>query len=416
MAKSSATSWVRSTITEKEVEKATANGLITAEDSIKFPSTERIPKPPSSYWVMFLAFLFRGLSLPAHEFLRGLLFVYGVQLHQLTPNSLLHIACFVTLCESFLGIEPHFTLWRSIFQLCPNVSLARKPELGGAIVSVHPEAQYLEFSMAASVQGWRTKWFYIKDRKSSPEAEFGLPPFDTSQEVKKLKSWDSLPSDAEVAQILPLLSRIKTLKTGLGGALSGIQHMAFFIQRRVQPLQHRLTKLWTYAGLEDPTRISEDLMLKEDVDKRVRNLTKLTKEHSVADLKADFFDAVHPLPEVYIATSTFYQAFLSFDLHYPLHLCFANLFIRRVINSLFLVLLFRRQGPYQMILLILHLKPPRLTKVRTEMMSKNQKLRLTCRHLLLPLLLKMLLSTKNGNVSTTSLPRVLRRLEKPLLK
>jgi hypothetical protein len=37
-----------------------------------------------------------------------------VQLHQLTPNSLLHIACFVTLCESFLGIEPHFLLWRLI--------------------------------------------------------------------------------------------------------------------------------------------------------------------------------------------------------------------------------------------------------------------------------------------------------------
>jgi hypothetical protein len=39
-------------------------------------------------------------------------------------------------------------------------------------------------------------------------------------------------------------------------------------------------------------------MLKEDVDKQVRNLTKLTKDDSVADLKADFFDSMHPLPEV----------------------------------------------------------------------------------------------------------------------
>jgi hypothetical protein len=39
-------------------------------------------------------------------------------------------------------------------------------------------------------------------------------------------------------------------------------------------------------------------MSKEDIDKRVRNLTKLTKEHSVADLKANFFDSVHPIPEV----------------------------------------------------------------------------------------------------------------------
>jgi hypothetical protein len=78
MAKTSATNWVRSTITKKEVEKATADGLIAAQDSIKFPSTERIPKPSSGYWVMFLAFLLRGFSLPAHKFLCGLLFVYGV--------------------------------------------------------------------------------------------------------------------------------------------------------------------------------------------------------------------------------------------------------------------------------------------------------------------------------------------------
>jgi hypothetical protein len=195
------TSWVASAITKKEVEKARTDGLIFVDDSIKFPSTERIPQPPSGYWVMFLAFLLCGLSLPAHEEIRGLLFIYGVQLHQLTPNSILHIAYFVTLCESFLGIEPHFTLWRSIFRLRPNIALSRKPQLGGAVVSVRPEAQYLEFSMAASVQGWRTKWFYVKDHK-----------------------------DEEIEQIVPLLSRIQALKGGRGGALSGIQLMAFFIQ------------------------------------------------------------------------------------------------------------------------------------------------------------------------------------------
>jgi hypothetical protein len=145
--------------------------------------------------------------------------------------------------------------------------LARKPELGGAVISVRPEAQYLEFSMSASVQGWRTKWFYIKDRKASSEDEYGLAPFDASKELKKLASWDSPPTDAEMEQIAPLLTRIQTLKGGKGGALSGIQLMAFFVQHRVQPLQHRLAKLWSYSGLVDPSRISEDLMEKQEVDK-----------------------------------------------------------------------------------------------------------------------------------------------------
>jgi hypothetical protein len=86
--------------------------------------------------------------IPAHEFLRGLLFVYGVQLHQLTPNSLLHIACFVTLCEAFLGIDPHWILWNYLFRLRPSGSLAEIPKLGGGIVSMRSESQYLEFQMA----------------------------------------------------------------------------------------------------------------------------------------------------------------------------------------------------------------------------------------------------------------------------
>jgi hypothetical protein len=90
--------------------------------------------------VMFFDFLLRGLSVPVHEFLRGLLFVYGVQLHQLTPNLILHIACFITLCESFLGIEPHFLLWKYLFRLCPSVSLTKRPELGGAIIFVRTES------------------------------------------------------------------------------------------------------------------------------------------------------------------------------------------------------------------------------------------------------------------------------------
>jgi hypothetical protein len=66
--------------------------------------------------------------------------VYGVQLHQLTPNLIIHIACFITLCESFLGIEPHFLLWKSLFWLRPSVALTKKAELGGAVVSIHDES------------------------------------------------------------------------------------------------------------------------------------------------------------------------------------------------------------------------------------------------------------------------------------
>jgi hypothetical protein len=73
-----ATSWVPSEFEKFDLTKAQKEGFLIRGDQVIFPSTERIPKPLSGYRVMFLAFLLRGLSLPAHEFLHGLLFVYGM--------------------------------------------------------------------------------------------------------------------------------------------------------------------------------------------------------------------------------------------------------------------------------------------------------------------------------------------------
>jgi hypothetical protein len=237
--------------------------------------------------------------------------VYGVQLHQLTPHSILHIACFITLCVSFLGIEPHFLLWKYLFWLRPSVALSKRPELGRAVVSVLAESQYLEFSMAASVQGWRKKWFYIKDKKVSSSDQYGIAPFDAAKNLKKLASWDSPPMKAEMEDIKPLLARIQVLKSESGDALLGTQLMVFFLQRRVQPLQHRISKLWSFSCLGDSSRVSDDLMEKKDLDKRVRALTTLTKEDEIPALTAGYFDFKHHLPAVY-ALSSFIRLLLPY--------------------------------------------------------------------------------------------------------
>jgi hypothetical protein len=98
--------------------------------------------------------------------------------------------------------------------------------------------------------------------------------------------------------VKPLLARIQALKSDNGGALTGTQLMAFFLQRRVQPLQHRPSKLWSFSGLGDSSQVSDDLFEKKDPDKRVRALTILMKEDEIPDLTASYFDAQHPLPAV----------------------------------------------------------------------------------------------------------------------
>jgi hypothetical protein len=42
--------------------------------------------------------------------------------------------------------------------------------------------------MAVSVQGWRKKWFYIKDQKTASSDQFGIAPFDANKSLTKLTS------------------------------------------------------------------------------------------------------------------------------------------------------------------------------------------------------------------------------------
>ena len=83
------------------------------------PSGEDEPSPPDDYVVSFVPFHERGLVTPPHRFFRGLLHYYGLELQHLNPNRIQHISAFVTLCEGYLGIEPHFELWKYLFAVEP---------------------------------------------------------------------------------------------------------------------------------------------------------------------------------------------------------------------------------------------------------------------------------------------------------
>ena len=81
---------------------------------------ESFPSPSMGERVCLVPYLLRGLGFPIHLFLRGLLEFYGLQLHNLTSASILHITGYVALCELFLGCEAHFELWKRLFCLVPR--------------------------------------------------------------------------------------------------------------------------------------------------------------------------------------------------------------------------------------------------------------------------------------------------------
>jgi hypothetical protein len=101
-AKKQAVEWTRSAINKLDLTKAKKLDVLLSTTEVIFPSDEIIPDPSRGFQVMFLSFLFRGMSLIAHKFLYGLHFVYGVQLHQLMPNSTLLVSSLCVKLSSVL--------------------------------------------------------------------------------------------------------------------------------------------------------------------------------------------------------------------------------------------------------------------------------------------------------------------------
>ncbi|KAK1692106.1 hypothetical protein QYE76_008803 [Lolium multiflorum] len=287
--------WERSSFSTADLRKLKKMGLLTNGELTRIPGDEAVPNPPEDFRVTFSDFLLRGFSTPVHEFLRGLLFVYVIQLFQLTPNSLLHISIFVTLCECFLGVHPHWGLWKRIFYLRRNNSGSAIYNVGGVCICVRPEVGYFDLKFPDSVQGWRKKWLYIKDEPTGAQL-CSLSPVDLSQEILRRKSWDAEATPEEIVATESLGLRIKSLQNTPGQELSGVQILAYFLRVRVQPLQARATPLWMYFGTGDSARISADLPVGE-LEKLVRRFTSLTKNDVVpTTCRVEPFSAAHPIP------------------------------------------------------------------------------------------------------------------------
>jgi hypothetical protein len=86
-----------------------------AEVEWKAAAGEEFPTEDVKVQVVFASFFERGFNLPVGDFFRGLLYYYKMELVHLVPNSIIVVSTFIHLCEAYLGISPHFLLWRYLF-------------------------------------------------------------------------------------------------------------------------------------------------------------------------------------------------------------------------------------------------------------------------------------------------------------
>src|SRR4051812_7137266 len=95
--------------TEEDVLKLRDAKFLTGDISHRLPAQgQAIPSPQPDESVVFMSHFLRWLGFPMDPFVRGLMFYYGLEFHDLAPESILHVSSFIVVCEAFLGFTPHF--------------------------------------------------------------------------------------------------------------------------------------------------------------------------------------------------------------------------------------------------------------------------------------------------------------------
>ena len=111
-----------SSVTEENITKLWEARYLAADIAHRLPDAGQIiPTLGPHERVVFLTHFIRGLGFPLHPFVRGLMFYYGLDFHDLAPNFVLNISAFIVVCEAFFRINPHFGLWLQTFCVKPKI-------------------------------------------------------------------------------------------------------------------------------------------------------------------------------------------------------------------------------------------------------------------------------------------------------
>ena len=208
-----------------------------------------VPTGDTHESVIYVPFLIRGLVLPVSPFFRGLIDFYDLNLTHLNPNSILQISIFVHLCEAYLGILPHFGLWKYLYHCRPGMAGGQHQLVGGASLEMRRgrKTEYLDFLLKDSIKGWRLEWFIVENHYES------LPPRSGRQPDIHTPSWVESPSPLEVTEARVLLAEICLLKEK---GLTAEVVVADFVFKNIQPLKDRAYPAYLYSGINDGTRVT----------------------------------------------------------------------------------------------------------------------------------------------------------------
>jgi hypothetical protein len=109
--------WVESVSDEAALNRLMVHGVLPnrAIAAWRPVAGESFPTPFGDELVVFEDYFFRAFGVLIHPFLHGMIDYYAISLFNLSSNSILHVSVFIHFCEAYLGILPHFDLFRHFF-------------------------------------------------------------------------------------------------------------------------------------------------------------------------------------------------------------------------------------------------------------------------------------------------------------
>jgi hypothetical protein len=142
--------WWPCKVKDSDLQELQEEGMISPNWSIMKESSS--PKPNPDERILTRAWVERGLSLPCSEFFLFVLSTYGLQPHNICPNSYLLLSNFVTLCEGHLGIHSDIRLWQFFFRVKKETKDKAMVNCGSMTFMLHPGRMYPPHSSHESVR------------------------------------------------------------------------------------------------------------------------------------------------------------------------------------------------------------------------------------------------------------------------
>jgi hypothetical protein len=147
----------------------------------------------------------------------------------------------ITLCEDYMGIEPHINLWNYFFRIWLQQGSSVEAAVWGyvdrAVRSEQGIDPYFCLSISNHLVGWQRKCFFLRNDANAPLLAF------TCNRAAPQPSMGYGVAQWDIRKLQPLCKVVQQLQQA---RLIGTDLLRTFVSRRTPPLRQREETMWMY--------------------------------------------------------------------------------------------------------------------------------------------------------------------------